>query len=67
MWVNGDSTFIVTPSGKKILIDGGERDKNVLIPYLLARKTKKIDYIIISHFDLDHYGRNRRDIAKFNC
>ena len=28
--------------------------KKVLIPYLLDRKIKTIDYIIISHFDTDH-------------
>ena len=57
----GDSCLIVTPHNKKILIDGGGSEnydvgKNTLIPYLLARKIKKIDYIIISHFDTDHVG-----------
>lgn len=53
---NGDSTLIVSPYGKTILIDGGEPEKNTLIPYLLARKIKKIDYLVISHFDSDHVG-----------
>ena len=56
MLVNGDSTLIISPLGKTILIDGGEPEKNILIPYLLARKIKKIDYMIISHFDSDHVG-----------
>lgn len=57
----GDSTLIITPLNKKILIDGGGTefgDYNVgektLMPYLLARRIRKIDYIIISHFDTDH-------------
>ena len=55
----GDSTLIVTPSNKKILVDGGgsssyDVGKNTLLPYLLDRKIKKIDYMIISHFDNDH-------------
>lgn len=59
----GDSTLIITPSNKKILIDGGgTRDssgtydvgENILLPYLLNRGIKKLDYIIISHFDSDH-------------
>lgn len=59
----GDSTLIVTPKDKTILIDGGgsqtyDVGKNTLIPYLLDRKIKKIDYIIVSHFDEDHVGRN---------
>ena len=41
------------------MIDGGgsatyDVGKNTLIPYLLARKIRKIDYVIISHFDQDH-------------
>ena len=57
----GDSCLIVTPHNKKILIDGGGNEnydigKNTLIPYLLARRIKRIDYIIISHFDTDHVG-----------
>lgn len=59
----GDCTLIVTPNDKKILIDGGgsrtyDIGKNILIPYLLDRKILTLDYIIISHFDEDHVGRN---------
>lgn len=58
----GDSTLVITPNKKIILIDGGgsenyEVGENILIPYLLARKIKKIDYIFISHFDTDHVRR----------
>lgn len=57
----GDSCLIVTPSKKTILVDGGGNEsydvgKNVLVPYLLARRIKNIDYILISHFDTDHIG-----------
>ena len=52
----GDCTLIITPNNNKILIDGGE-ENNVLVPYLLDRRIKNIDYIIISHFDSDHVGR----------
>ena len=55
----GDSTLIITPRNKKVLIDGGgsgsyDVGKNILLPYLLNRKIKKIDYMVISHFDNDH-------------
>ena len=55
----GDSTFIVTPKNKTILIDGGgssnfDVGKNTLLPYILDRGYTKIDTIIISHFDNDH-------------
>ena len=55
----GDSCLIITPQNKTILIDGGGNEnydvgKNILCPYLLDRKIKTIDYVIISHFDTDH-------------
>lgn len=60
----GDSMLILTPKGKKILVDGGgskdEESFNVgeqtLIPYLLNKGITKLDYILISHFDSDHVG-----------
>lgn len=59
----GDCTYIKTPFGKNIIIDGGEGNtkeydygENVVLPYLLDRGIKKIDYVIISHADSDHIG-----------
>ena len=57
----GDSTLIVTPKNKTILIDGGgsvdyDIGKNILVPYLLDRGISSIDYMMISHFDNDHCG-----------
>lgn len=49
----GDSTLIVTPNLKTMLVDGGE-EENILVNYLLDRRIKTIDYILISHFDSDH-------------
>lgn len=58
----GDSTLI-RASNKKILIDGGGSSKSedfdvgekVLFPYLLDRGICILDYILVSHFDADHY------------
>ena len=50
----GDSTLIITPQNKKILIDGGEENNNLVVSYLLDRRIKVLDCIIISHFDDDH-------------
>lgn len=58
----GDSTLIRTETNKVILIDSGgstasssfDVGNKVLLPYLLDRKIKKIDFIIVSHFDADH-------------
>ncbi len=60
----GDSTFIRTAQGTKILIDGGGRAANsksefdigesVMVPYILDRGTKKVDIVIASHGHSDH-------------
>lgn len=57
----GDSSLIITPNNKNILVDGGGSENSnfdvgekVLVPYLLSRKIKMIDYIFVSHFDTDH-------------
>lgn len=57
----GDSTLIITPDIKTVLVDGGGSDsfdvgEKVLLPYLLDRRILKIDYVLISHFDTDHCG-----------
>lgn len=57
MWVNGDCTLIITPNHKKILIDGGDGENDTVIQYLLDKRITKLDYIIISHFDDDHFKR----------
>ena len=55
----GDASLVITPNNKTILIDGGgnknsDIGKKTLLPYLLDRKVNRIDYLIISHFDIDH-------------
>ncbi len=59
----GDSSLIITPNRKTILIDGGgstsstfDVGKDTLIPYLLDKGYTKLDYVFISHFDQDHVG-----------
>ena len=46
---------MVTPKKKNIIIDGGESE-DTLFSYLLDRRIKRVDYLIISHFDKDHCG-----------
>lgn len=67
----GDSTLIISPNKKTILIDGGgsktqktfDVGKQTLIPYILDKGITKIDYIIVSHFDSD-YSMTYPKIAK---
>lgn len=49
----GDCELIITPKGKIILMDSGEKE-GVLLDYLLNMQIKKLDYVIVSHFDSDH-------------
>lgn len=53
----GDSTLIITASGKTILMDTG-LDKGRLQAFetLLSLGIKKIDYLVLSHPHDDHYG-----------
>jgi len=61
----GDSTLIVAPSGKTVLIDGGmggsgykkkDKGKTVILPFLKNKKIPTIDYMIMTHADFDHIG-----------
>lgn len=71
---NGDSALIVTQYNKKILIDGGgsknresfDVGEKILLPYLLDRRIKTLDYIMISHFDEDHCGGLVTILEEFN-
>ena len=57
----GDSMLIITPSKKKILVDGGGSEfgtfdvgKQTLLPYLLNKSIVSVDYLLFTHFDSDH-------------
>jgi competence protein ComEC len=54
----GDCFLIISPSGKKILIDAGNNGKGegVVVPYLNKLGVASVDYIIASHFHSDHIG-----------
>lgn len=58
----GDGIFIKFPGGKNMIIDTGPPGKNgrnveySLVSFLNYSGIKKIDYVMISHFDADHVG-----------
>ncbi len=57
----GSSTYIQSPEGKNIVIDGGgsahyDMAKRVLIPFLQQRGVNRVDLAIATHLDMDHYG-----------
>jgi len=69
-WIDvegGAATLIVTPAGESILIDTGM--PGLRDPVRIHRhcrdiaKIEKIDHLVVTHFDLDHYG-GAADLAK---
>lgn len=59
----GSSTLILLPGGMKILIDGGGTSskkfnvgESVIAPYLWHRGFTRLDAILITHPDADHYN-----------
>jgi len=65
----GDSIFIKHPNDKgNILIDTGNNSyimKNGVIPYLKSMGVKRINFLVISHGDLDHIGEAINLIENF--
>lgn len=58
---HGDASFIQLPLGSTMLIDGGpagdnfDTGKYVVAPFLWSRRILKVDYIVLSHPEPDHY------------
>ncbi|MGG3839627.1 ComEC/Rec2 family competence protein [Paenibacillus thiaminolyticus] len=53
----GDSTYIRTPQGQHILIDGGDNHKGqAVVDYLEQLGVKQLDVVIATHPDADHIG-----------
>ena len=67
----GDCIFVRLPDGKNLLIDCGENDyyqNNVsyIKTFLNAYNVKKIDYLILTHPDVDHIGCASEVIKSFD-
>jgi len=57
----GQATLFVTPSGESVLIDTGwagfdGRDADRIVKVANEAGVKQIDYLLITHFHLDHVG-----------
>ncbi|HYW42383.1 MAG TPA: MBL fold metallo-hydrolase [Bryobacteraceae bacterium] len=57
----GKSVLTVAPSGESMLFDAGwpgfnGRDVNRIVEAAKAAGLKQIDYLVISHYDIDHLG-----------
>jgi len=68
----GKSLVIVSPSGESMLIDVGwpaspqrEASTDRIVEAAKAAGLKQIDYLVISHYDVDHIGDVGALVAKF--
>ena len=57
----GKSVLLVSPSGESLLFDAGwpgynGRDSDRIVQAAHAAGIKQIDYLVISHYDVDHLG-----------
>lgn len=61
---NADSAIITTPDNKHVLIDTGKAPyknfacsaQKVILQYCKNKGIRKLDYLILSHYDADHAG-----------
>ena len=57
----GDAILITTPSGRNILVDSGPNDrrdsgKDIIVPFLRHSGILKLDALVVTHADADHFG-----------
>ena len=66
----GDATLIETPDGRAMLIDaGGSRHgdpgADIVTPFLHAIGRDRLDWVVLTHADLDHFGGLQSVIQTF--
>ncbi|MGH7825183.1 MAG: DNA internalization-related competence protein ComEC/Rec2 [Candidatus Binatia bacterium] len=68
----GDAAVVELPGSKVLLIDAGGRavgdfdtGEGIVGPFLRSRKILKIDYLMLSHARIDHYGGMRSIVSHF--
>jgi len=68
----GDAAVLELPGSKVMLIDAGgtavgdfDTGEAIVAPYLRSRKILKVDYLVVTHPRIDHYGGMRAVAAEF--
>jgi competence protein ComEC len=69
----GDAAVVEFPGGKVLVIDAGgaavgdfDTGESIVAPYLRSRKILKVDYLLVSHARIDHYGGMRALVQEFS-
>jgi competence protein ComEC len=59
----GNAAVVELPGSKVLLIDGGgaatadfDTGETIIAPFLRSRKILKVDYLVVTHARVDHYG-----------
>ena len=54
---HGDTAFVVSPSGETLMLDAGPAQAaNRILAFMNQNGIKKVDYLVVSHFENDHMG-----------
>ncbi len=69
----GDAAVVELPGSKVMLIDAGgtavgdfDTGEAIVAPYLRSRKILKVDYLVVTHPRIDHYGGMRAIASEFS-
>ena len=69
----GDAAVVELPGSKVMLIDAGgtavgdfDTGEAIVAPYLRSRKILKVDYLVVTHPRIDHYGGMRAIANEFS-
>jgi competence protein ComEC len=69
----GDAAVVELPNSQVLLIDAGgaavgdfDTGEHIVAPFLRARKILKVDYLIVSHPRIDHYGGMNAIVKEFS-
>lgn len=69
----GDAAVLELPGSKVMVIDAGgtavgefDTGEAIVAPYLRSRKILKVDYLVVTHPRIDHYGGMRAIVEEFS-
>lgn len=69
----GDAAVVELPNSEVLLVDAGgtatgdfDVGESIVAPFLRGRKILKVDYLMVSHPRIDHYGGMRAIVSEFS-